>query len=358
VPTLDAHLRAALPGDEHSALLPTARLDPVLALAARLPSSLGDFFGFECRLGTRDGAVDWLVCVRPDGGGRDVLARLHETHLPAAWRAHPSWRRIFDFAARWASPESALADLVENVWLEFDAGTFGQEAPAPAVFFGARDLRAPFAGDRLDRIVAGLVGGQAMLRGSEADGAARGGLRRALAALPDGARIFQVGTMLSRSERGLRLCVRGLDARAMAEWLGACGWQGDSAALVESVGGLADAGAALALDVDVVETIATRIGVEVPLGRDTTPRSIESLAARLVARGVCDPTLAEALVSWPRRVTAADSPGWPRELALRAAFLGANAQSALVRSVHHVKLVFDPLLAEAKAYLAVEQAYD
>ena len=118
--SFEEYLRPVAAGVSPGLISPSAFSD-ISSVARVLPSTLAyNTFGFECRLGEELPRADFLV-LATSSCGRDSLAGLHPTStLPARLMADPVWRRVRDFAARWAEPSSPLYHAVDNVWLEFD----------------------------------------------------------------------------------------------------------------------------------------------------------------------------------------------------------------------------------------------
>ena len=106
-------------------------------VARVLPATLAyNTLDFECRLAEKAPQADFSVLATASYG-RDSLAGLHPTStLPARLMTEPIWRRVADFAVRWADPSSPLYRAVDNVWLEFDVDGAPPVIPIPSVFFG------------------------------------------------------------------------------------------------------------------------------------------------------------------------------------------------------------------------------
>ena len=88
------------------ALISPSAFSDIDSVARVLPASLAyNTFGFECRLGEKIPRADFLVLAGASHG-RDSLAGLHPTStLPARLMTDPIWRRVDDFAVRWAETQ-------------------------------------------------------------------------------------------------------------------------------------------------------------------------------------------------------------------------------------------------------------
>lgn len=312
-PVLADCLRAVAP------VLPSQLVAPACAqeierLASALP--VVDMAGFERHLG--GGRTDFALRVARGEPGIErwfALARQHpgsSFHRVAACIRRPS---------------------VLDVWLEFDVD--GGRGRDPSIFCGFVDARPETAAEAL--------------RPLGATPRALRTLERIHQALPAGARMFQVGLMLARPDRGLRALVRHVDHDGVAALLRAMDWCGDAeaiAAAVESWGGLTD-NVFLSLDLD--DAIGPRIGLELMFADGSAagydPRW-DRLLSRFVVDGLCTDAERDALLSWPGHVTAPRAGArWPCHL---------SADTVLTRLDNHVKVVLERGRVSAKAYFGFQ----
>src|SRR5215472_3917374 len=89
LPFIESHLRS-LVSDEGMAR--------IRRLAAWLPVSAVDFFGFECRLGDLSEPVDCAINLTPDGAR--MLAGRHTVEPPEEMR-NGCWNRLRTFYQEW-----------------------------------------------------------------------------------------------------------------------------------------------------------------------------------------------------------------------------------------------------------------
>ncbi|MBF0307517.1 MAG: hypothetical protein HQL41_17940 [Alphaproteobacteria bacterium] len=164
-----------------------------------------------------------------------------------------------------------------------------------------------------------------------------------------GGEIFQIGTMLSRPESFLRLCVRGLPHDALRPYLAAIGWRGAEDAVAAFLDGELARMASVRLDLDVTDRIAPRLGFECAV----PPERLPAFVARLEAEGLCLPDKALGLLAWPGLVHMRLGRGrWPADLAGQA---DDGVSSAMLRTIHHIKIVIHADgRREAKGYLAIQ----
>jgi hypothetical protein len=351
---LASHLRVALDPGLPPALVGAGTRAQLEELTAVLPAALTDFFGLEVRLGEEEPRADFLLCMRVESGGREALASALGPGGALAGLAdrEPVWRRLADFAAAWTE-DPRLREDVDNVWLEFDLPP--GSPPLPSIFFGLAHGRRDDAPRALPVLRAALG---ALLGDAPAEAAAPA-LAHVVGCLPPGAGIFQVGAMLARPDRGLRLCVRGLhDGAALGAFLREAGWTGDVDRLVATAISALAACDTIDLDLDLAPggTLGPVAGLECAWVGDASARPRhDAFLGALVAQGLCVPAKRDAHAGWWRATHAGQFPGaWPEDLQRALAAEPPGSASLFLRWPYHVKLVCPGgALSSAKSYLAV-----
>ena len=182
-------------------------------------------------------------------------------------------------------------------------------------------------------------------------------LERCFRALSSDEKVGHVGLMLSRGEDAVRLCIRLRSVERTIEYLTVMGWPGDEADLRGVLEPLARSVDRAVLAIDVGDAVRPKIGLECYFYGNRQPRREPRWGAflnSLVLSGLCTADNREPLLTYPGYVDeAAQTVPWPAALRRASQLLGGRSLSTLVRSLHHVKIVFrpgEPL--EAKAYLA------
>ena len=110
------------------------------------------------------------------------------------------------------------------------------------------------------------------------------------------------------------------------------------------------------LDIDAGETVHPKVGLECYFdgNRQQGPSRVGGFARSLVATGLCTPEKREVLLAYPGYADekTATVP-WPEAPQQASRMLGGRSLSTFVRSLHHVKISYEPDgPPEAKAYLA------
>jgi hypothetical protein len=350
-PSLDAHVAAALLPYRAAGLISPACRERVAKVAALLPASASSFFGFECRLGETEPFADFLACIAAGGGEREAWAR---SLRPAAVGGSPMWSRLAGVVRDWADPASDLHAPITNIWIEFDVAGSSADLRVPSVFLGSDQLGPGTSPDAAGH--AWLIEAMARLSGASLGTERRRIIGSCIAALPTCGRLFQTGIMLSRPDPVLRLCLRGVAADHLPDYLGQIGWLGPVAALralLDTLGGFADE---ILLDIDLgAAALGGKIGLECYIDAD------ERLGQRLSAfldhlrhQGLCTEIKAQALAAWYGLTHERwCRERWPADLRDRSGRPGSGHSGGFVRTVHHIKIAFDPPAPlEAKAYLA------
>lgn len=344
-PTRSASLAEVLDAVEPHAcsrLLEPGAWARMRSLAAELPAV--STAGFELTLGQGQRRADFALRATSHELRR-MLGRLRSVG------PDPAWARIEALMGELLEPERVRElryDRIHELWLELDLARETTGSLVPAVFMGlarwdtdAEELRAGTP--------ASVVGALRHLGGAELPANTLAGLERCFTALRPEQHVLQVGAMLSRPERGLRVVARGFDRAGALAYLRRIGWPGELLRVGNELAGLLPRCERVALSIDVGSAVGPRLGLEaspslawVP-GRD--PRCA-GLLDHFVARGLCSAGEAEGLLAWGGRTTwGAVSPGLER--------LGLPVPS-IARGINHFKLVLEPEREPfVKAYFGV-----
>jgi hypothetical protein len=317
----------------------------VEAVASRLPAILASStFGFECLLGNDNPDADFLV----SASGANGAALLSDTAAYATQNdSAPVWSSLAALAEIWANKRS-----IENVWLEFDLA--GENPFVPNLFF--QPVYSANNHDQLQVIIS--EAGPPLLGGPLSKQLATS-LQRCVNALPERARVFQIGAMRARPNYGLRLCVDEIYLDRILFYLDQIGYPGDLEFVRKTFISLQRRTDAYALHLDLLPDVDVRIGLECyldPRAAEARQR-MEQLLEFLVAAGVCSKSKAFGIAQYPGSADVRQyCAQWPEALKSMSGFLGRL--STFQRRLHHIKVTFGPNKSlEAKAYLAVNHRW-
>jgi hypothetical protein len=331
-------------------LMPPAALARAGVFLARMPGSATHTLLLECRLGVPAGAVDLSAQSLAANAERErLLDFLGEPADPADWRQGAAGRSIHDFVAHWSDPRSVLFDKVDNVWLECDLAA--DASPVPALFVYPQYVPPAGAGPAtLEAIMRETLAPFAHL--APAPRASRL-LQRCLEQIPWRKQLgFYLGLMLSRETSALRLVPRSLQPDTVRPYLREIGFDPPGAAaglrLLDDV--LAWGGMAFPA-LDVGEEFHPGFGLECFFRRQPWAPLLDFL----VDAGLCLPEKRAQLLTFAGIERRSARPAaWPETFADLAAFLPADHEPCMRRSLSHIKVaVRDGRLVEAKAYLEV-----
>jgi hypothetical protein len=330
----------------HPALVCRDNVDSILAIARVLPS--WQCAGFECRLGDPAPRADFGVHLRRTHG-IPIDGELLGEGGPLDSDPGEAWQRLRRFAHAWSGRQSIILQAVPAVSLEFDVhNPRAARVAAPSIFFSIR-----FGSGRPGRSNAGAVNAcravvQAVLEALGVDAADAGHkLEDCFRVLLPRVSFLQFGVWLARSVNTFRICAPGLRLHDIHAVVHALRWSGPSDAYESQWRGLLQFGDTGALHLDVGSEVSPQLGVEVNFGEASAslnPHDPEDTRFfdYLVANDLCLPEKRDAVLSWVG--------------GFRLGHRGSGADTAplFLRTISHVKLVFQPDQApQAKAYLAV-----
>jgi len=285
----------------------------------------------------------------------DFAIRLERSELGASARERlAALARGPDSGAWQRIVELLDSDSVHDLWLEFDGDAGGSDLPVPSVFAGPSDSMG--GGGAAATEVAQWV---RLIAGEGAPVGATSTAERLVGSLPPEGSVFQIGSMLARPDRGLRLLVRGLEPPAIAAYLEQIQWPGDRDAVAESAASWHRFTSSLYLSLDAGPRVGPRLGLEL-MFHDSVEVSATARCERLLGalekRGLCSRPQREALLSW-RGVSTRSNTGdrWPPGLDQGASLFQGSLQPVLARGLNHVKIVFETdRPTEAKAYFGYQ----
>jgi hypothetical protein len=309
-----------------------------LRAVARLlpPCSLA---GFELRARDDQPTVDFFVRLPYANPG-----------FAPSLLAHPVWQALRRLCDAVSSPSGRLHERVTHIFIEFDLGAPPSETPIPGLFLELDTSRTLTAPDVLAMTHTLDIHRHPSRISAEA-------LDDCLKALPSGAKVVDVGVMLSRPGAALRLVIQHMHPGGVCRYLDSIGWLDPGhqfSALVDDIAEHADADAML--DIDVADTVRPKVGVEFYLRRETDnlPRW-KALFALLVERGLAGPAKTAAILEWPGfSQEGAAGHAWSENLTLGDLLFRGTARSLFWRTINHIKLSYQPgQEPEIKIYLGL-----
>jgi hypothetical protein len=318
----------------------------VASLLPNLPSLAAA--GFECHLAKMQ--TDILVAFESKNSGEMVL-----NATSSQLTENPIWRKVNDFSSIWSDLNCHSKNCVDNVWLEFDVDQHSEQAmPEPSLFFAPFGLFADkqkvyTESWNIDRILQSLSS-------HSLNKETLNFLTLCTQKLPDSAVFFQVGIMLPRAAESniIRLCVDNLNSEQLLQYLNSIGWQDRDGELSNLLSTLSGCTHVFRLNFAIQESVLPRIGLECYLDRQPVGSSQWQLMKNfLIDHHLSGLEKIQAIERWPGYSLSEDHQElWPEQYANSSAFLGNNIRSAIVRLLHHIKIVYQPgRQLEAKAYL-------
>ena len=350
-----------------SALIAPQNLAAIGSVAQHFPMTLSTTVGFECPLSM---AADADFFLRVSGAwGQSILSGV--SHPPPILKQlclesevfppsfdnlwnDPTWRRIRQFAHRWADPASLLHKAVEDIWLEFDIAPDGQSFPSPSSFFG---ITSP-----------GLTSfawishtALPLLLGEPIKASAERTLQQCFASIPTSARLFQVGVLTSRAHAAdvspaIRLYIQNMQLPQLKSTLSRLSWTGDVELLAQLITRVCQGKGHFSLQLEIQDALSPVIAVECYFQNRSEWRQVLN---RLVITGFCSPERAQALLAYPGYVRAQDQLApFPKLLENWSTQLSPYRECLLVKRLAYLKFTYQPgqpLLA--KAYLGLSPTW-
>jgi hypothetical protein len=295
--------------------------------------------GFECRLGEQGGPIDLSQRFRIADDAPNHLRGLAAHQRRAAPELLRAWDRIVAFADHW----QRAPDLIEEVWIEVDAGGEGAR-PFPSLFV---HFAAPIRGNAAALEALAILADDLAPVWVAIDAAIAAA--ETLGITP----ARSVGLMLSRSG-ALRLTRLSPGAQGALGLLDALGWAGPRAMLEKVLAASAVLGRGHQLVLDFAPGLLPVCGLELLLASgDVHQASLSALIDWFVDRGWAEPARIRPLLGWYGALTPVEAgDAWPDAMII-AALADTGPPVLLKRYVNHLKLNLAPGAPPlAKAYLA------
>lgn len=307
-----------------------------------LPAQLFETLVFETRLAEMDSPVDIAVSVP-----RQSRTLLAETGTYAGLPAHPIWEQIKHFAQGWSDPESPLYQTIKAIWFEFD---MPQDEPIPVLFIDIAERVKSIADYPFVRDVA-----LPLLTGCPVPSATAQLQEKCIRLLPEQRTLYGFGSFLVRGSTAQRILVDSLGYQGVIPYLQQIGWQGDTALVEQAILWAQACDGHILLDLDMDETIHSKIGIEVGL---KTQAQQAAFVDYLIKAGLCLPEKGAAVPRFANVSSSYSDPNHPRPYVEAVNALQGVYASRLRFDISHIKIVCKPEgVLEAKAYLRVSHRW-
>ncbi len=342
-----------------SSLISPEKFKDILSVAKNFPGNLTSFLGFEIHLGDSRHRADWAFAVSGVGDDRLVFENvLKQENFPKMLMQQPEWQQIAAFSEAWADKGSTLKKQVKCFWLEFDMPESKSDVSVPSVFFGPEKISQDASQDLMTQYAWLVNDALPLLRGQPVSKGVEHQILNCIEKIPQGASLFQVGTMLSRSTNDVRLYINKIHPRSIISYLNALGWSDEKNNFRTLIADLERRADRFVLSYDVTTNgIGPRIGLECSFEENRYHEETrwEDLFDYLVKKRMCLPQKRDALLQYPGVEHPDDfSGGIMKPFISISQHLEDIFSGSLVRYISHVKVVYRPgQHLEAKAYPAV-----
>ncbi len=340
-----------------SELISAQNYDEIKALTTHFTGGITSFFGFETRLNSSDARSDYLFAVSSLRGEREALAGLFTNgSLPEEFLSKREWQNVGKFAAAWADPSSVLYNKVLGLWFEFDTPV-SSETPMPCIFIHSAPMRIDTPED-IQKCAWLTQTALPLLTGHELSENMTQRLLQAIEQLPQGATLFNVGVMLSRSTSGVRLVFNRMKPNQIIPYLISLGWADENNGLTQLIKELEAAASRIVLHINITENgVDQKIGLECAYHPDqyNLETRWETFFDYLIEKNACLPEKKALLLDF----LGVEQDDATQEFDLTSHQAAVRIQqndfsAALVRYISHIKISYKPSHPiEAKAYPGV-----
>lgn len=264
----------------------------IASCAGLFPDAITDSLGFECRLNDNS-RVDFGFCCSNKNSVTEFLAK--HTVLPEHHQrllGGKQWQKMRDFLRGWYASRPLRENIV-NMHLEYDTHQPDCMYRVPSLFFRPRDLNRSIADLTwiTERALPTLQGGPLSQRQKEV-------FQRCIENLPTGAKVSQIGLMLSRKSRALRLCIRGVAGEHFQEYLQRIGYTGIASQAQAVLEKLSSVGGKIDLQIDFTDKVHGRLAFECGYSEQYVEYDWFIFLERLEKLGLCTSEKKLLLMQW------------------------------------------------------------
>jgi len=215
-----------------------------------------------------------------------------------------------DFLTEWSEPSSPLHIGIPEIWMEYDNQDL-RTHPVPSVFIGLPQEVSPSA-ETYGKIA---VPSLDRLFGSDWHDC-KDNLHRCFVHCPEPAFIGNIGIMLSRDSRSLRINVKRLQPDSLISYLQRLSWQGKTDELETLMARLFAFSDLITVCLDIGRKVRSRIGFECAVREQHPPLyHWDVFLDYLVEKGLCEPRKRAALLDWPGHTSPMNTEAsWPDHL--------------------------------------------
>lgn len=304
--------------------------------------------GFECTLDRGSPRVDFHQGLSAHSDVSKIVEAPVSGLNPGS---RAGWDRIHRFCLKWAGQGSPLHESILKIGLEFDVRGTPVDTPAPSVFWSFKDYTGDHVGEQHR---AAILASMEILLGDTLPEELVSNLKSFLNLCPDNAVVFHAGTMLSRSEKVLRVNIWGLNPEQIIPFLKEYGWDVPPDELGDIIDRLTEVVDTFVMGVDIGVKFYSRVGLEcIPIEGNERIPGWESLLDALIDLELCTEQKRDALLDWPGiSDPGSDAVFWPGSLIVESLLRDPAELSVIRRLLSHVKIDYrQGSTPESKAYL-------
>ncbi len=287
--------------------------------------------GFEHRLAQDNTEVDFFIRAGKKDGGDKIFAAYNAQTSPHPQLYHsPLWGRIKQFCHIWLQEDYPLNQYIEHIWLEMDNQELDREQPAPCFFFEVSH-QANKNYDWITKLALPTLYGQSVPETTKNQ------IAHCISNLPKYSHIAYIGTMLSRPNSPIRLCIK-MEIKDVISYLKAIGWNYDFEQITKTLNNLIkDFAESVVLTLDVQDKVMPRVGFEYKPAFQA--KGWDVILARLVENELCYASEREAFLNWQHEPTELQDKEFRHQLTLIPPDkLSEDNLPITIRRLNHVKV--------------------
>jgi hypothetical protein len=349
----------------NSSLISEESFDDIKKITNLFPCGITSLFGFECELGNVKPDADFLFAFNTQYIG-NLFFNNKNNILSKNYFDNKLWQKIQCFIDETICDNSTLYDKISIIWFEFDIKKNLAQMHAPSLFFFFNDiLKKKFYNlskeKKHNSYIETIEKSLTILKGADFFNKIKNNIEILISQMPEKSCLFQLGTMFSRPNETIRLCINKISPLKIIEYLNNFFENDIINDIRPLVSIISEFASHITIDLDVGKNISPKIGFEIYFQEkkiSSKPNKIDKFLQFLINKKLCLKDKAEAIISYPEYITEVHSKTMPNNLKIASELLGQQQKYVFIKKINHFKIVYSPTTAlTAKAYLAVYQTW-
>jgi hypothetical protein len=238
-------------------LISQQNYEEIKNIAGHFKGNLSSFFGFEVNLMNYNPSSDYLFAISSRNNEREeLLTLLQKKELPEKILEKKTWNNVKIFTEKWIEKDTKINKNILGLWFEFDASNTQRDIKIPGIFTHTVSIKRD---SDITWVVDDLL---PLCNGRRSSIELKSKIQECVRKLPAKASIYQIGIMLQRKNKDIRLVIKRINHNEIIPYLESIGWNDDTGKIQNLIKNLEKYCSRIVLHISVGDKIDSKIGLE------------------------------------------------------------------------------------------------